>query len=94
MGSSKKILLRSESITHLTMKKTIYSAAILFLSAVALISCRETEKETETIVREVEVQTETTTEEAGGILERAGEKVDGEVNEKIDDQIDRIGDDN
>ena len=76
------------------MKKILLTLTVLFIGAIALTSCRDTEKETETIVKEVEVSTDETTQEAGGILERAGQKVDDKVNDKIDDQIDKIGDDN
>ena len=76
------------------MKINVYTLIAFFIGAIVLISCRDTEKETETIVKEVEVTTEDTGKEAGGILERAGKKVDSEVNEEIDNQIDKIGDDN
>jgi hypothetical protein len=76
------------------VKKIVLVLAAVLMGATALTSCRDSEKETETIIKEVEVTTEKTTEERGGILERAGEKVDGEVNKEIDNQIDQIGDDN
>lgn len=78
------------------MKKVILTAAILFSASAAFTSCREaeTEKETTTVIREVEVETDKTVEESEGILERAAKKADKEVNDEIDDQIDRIGDDN
>ena len=71
------------------MKKIVFTLAAIFMGATALTSCRDAEKETETIVKEIEVETEETTEEAGGILERAGKKVDQEVNEEIDEEIEK-----
>ena len=47
-----------------------------------LISCRETTEKTVIIEKKAE--------EEKGILERAGEKVDKEVNEEIDKTIDKI----
>jgi hypothetical protein len=78
------------------MKKVILTAVILFSVSAVFTSCRdaETEKETTTIVKEVEVETKKEVEESEGILERAAKKADKEVNDEIDDQIDRIGDDN
>ncbi|AZQ42963.1 hypothetical protein [Nonlabens ponticola] len=76
------------------MKKVTLAIAVLFIAATAFTSCRETEKETETIVREVEVETQDAAEESEGILERAGSAVDAEVNKEIDEEIDEIGDDN
>ncbi len=78
------------------MKKVILTAAILFATGAIFTSCRdaETEKETTTVIREVEVEKKEPVEEREGILERAAKKADSEVNEEIDDQIDRIGDDN
>tara|TARA_R110002020_G_scaffold98208_2_gene233909 strand:+ start:871 stop:1074 length:204 start_codon:yes stop_codon:yes gene_type:complete len=67
------------------MKKAIILVALMTLT-VGFTSCRETTTEKETVVREVEVD-ET---DDGGILERAGKEVDDEVNEEID----KIGDDN
>lgn len=81
------------------MKRVILITALIVGSATTLISCRET-TETETVVREVEVERsqpeaeEVKVEERKGILERTGERVDQEVNKEIDEEIDRIGDDN
>ncbi len=73
------------------MKKLVLALA-LFLPVTVLVSCSETQTETKTetiIIRE----TEATTEENKGALERAAVKVDDEVNKKIDNQIDKIGTD-
>ncbi|ALM08380.1 hypothetical protein SB49_11590 [Sediminicola sp. YIK13] len=72
------------------MKKVIFALAILAFSTLSLVSCRETKEKT--IVIEKEVKEEATEEK--GILERAGEKADKEVNEEIDKKIEEIGDDN
>ncbi len=76
------------------MKKIVFAIASVIIGATALTSCRETEKETETIIKEVEVTKEAPTQESDGILERAGKAVDNEVNKEIDQEIDNIGDDN
>lgn len=74
------------------MKKVILITALVFTSAMTLISCRETtERET---IREVEVERTEPTEEREGILERSAKKVDEKVNKEIDEEIDKIGDDN
>lgn len=65
--------------------------SMLLFTATALTSCRNT-TEKETVVREVE--RERPAEERKGILERTGERADKEVNEKIDKEIENIGDDN
>ena len=70
------------------MKRLFIAIAILSVGATT-ISCRETK--TETVVREVEVET---SDDDAGILERAAKKVDEEVNEEINEEIDKIGDDN
>lgn len=72
----------------------ILLGSLIFLSSLSY-SCRE-KTETETTVREVEVEkTDDTSElESEGALERAAKKVDKKVNEEIDEEIDRIGDDN
>ena len=81
------------------MKKQIFTLAVIALSSLSFVSCRETVRE-ETVVKEaendrdverVEIEVE---EEDKGILERTGEKVDQEVNEEINEEIDQIGDDN
>lgn len=60
---------------------------VLFLSgSVILQSCRETVRE-ETTVREVEVESDDDDE---GIFERSAKEVDKEINEEIE----KIGDDN
>jgi len=74
------------------MKKIVFTLAAVFIGATALTSCRETE--TETIVKEVETTTEDAADETEGVLERAGQAVDDEVNKEINDEIDEIGDDN
>ncbi len=68
------------------MKKVIFALAILAFSTFSLVSCRETKEKTIVIEKEAE--------EEKGILERAGEKADNEVNEEIDKKIEEIGDDN
>lgn len=76
------------------MKRVLITGVILLFTAVSFSSCRET-TEKETVVREVEVEKEETAEpeeERKGILERAGEKVDGKVNEEIDEELDKIDD--
>lgn len=74
------------------MKKVILITALVFTSAITLISCRETtERET---IREVEVERTEPTEEREGILERSAKKVDDKINKEIDEEIDKIGDDN
>jgi len=50
---------------------------IFLLSATFYTSCRETK--TETIVKEVRVETKETTKESKGILERAATEVDKET---------------
>ena len=68
------------------MKKVIFALAILAFSTFSLVSCRETKEKTIVIEKEAE--------EEKGILERAGEKADNEVNDEIDKKIEEIGDDN
>lgn len=65
------------------MKKIVVLFALTALT-VGLTSCRETHKET--VVKEVEVDST----DDSGIMERAGAEVDKQVNEEID----KIGDDN
>lgn len=79
--------------TKLIMKKVFLIVAIVFTSAISLVSCRET-NEKETVIREVEVEKTEPVEENKGILERTAEKVDKKVNKEIDEEIDKIGDDN
>lgn len=73
------------------MKSTKFIAFMAF-GLVLFTSCRETVKEKETVVREVEVEKET--EEQKGVLERTAEKVDKEVNKEVNEEIEKIGDDN
>lgn len=76
------------------MKRVILITALLFTSAITLISCRnESEKESTTVIREVEVE-RTQTETREGALERTAKKVDAKINKEIDKEIDKIGDDN
>jgi len=78
------------------MKRVFIAGVILFFTGLSFTSCRDAE-EKETVVKEVEVereQPEEVEEERKGILERAGEKVDGKVNKEVDEEIDKIGDDN
>jgi len=68
------------------MKKVLLPTVL----ALALFgACRE--PESKTVVKEVEVERP---QEEKGALERTAEKVDSEVDEKVNEQIDRIGDDN
>ena len=64
------------------MKKLFILAVFVASAMPLLISCRETKEKTVIIEREAEEQK--------GILERAGEKADKEVNEEIDKTIDNI----
>jgi len=81
------------------MKRVILIAALMFTSATALISCRDT-TERETVIREVEVErtepvkVEVEEKEREGVFERSAKKVDEKINKEIDEEIDRIGDDN
>lgn len=64
---------------------------VLLLTALTLslfAACRE--PESKTVVKEVEVQQP----QEKGALERTAEKVDNEVDKKVNEQIDKIGDDN
>ncbi|QLE00648.1 hypothetical protein HX109_03375 [Galbibacter sp. BG1] len=69
------------------MKKIVLGAAMLFVFGGAFVSCKETEEKKEVIIKE-----ESTEVEEEGILERAGKEVDEEVNEEIDETIEKIGD--
>ena len=73
------------------MKKSIVTA-LMALFIITIYSCRE--KETKTVIKEVEVEKSEVSEESEGILERAAKKVDEEINEEIDEEIEKIGDDN
>jgi len=75
------------------MKRIILLSALFLFTATSLISCRETTKK-ETVIKEVQVEKAAPAEERKGVLERAAEKADAEVNKKIDEEIDKIGDDN
>ncbi len=68
------------------MKNLLLVLTFVFLVAPAFHSCRETKEKTVVIEKE--------TKEEKGVLEKAGEKVDKEVNDEIDKTIDEIGDDN
>jgi hypothetical protein len=67
---------------------TLCLATFLF----TFMSCRE--KETTTVIKEVEVEKSEAKEDSEGILERTAKEVDKEINDKIDKEIDKIGDDN
>lgn len=79
------------------MKRLSILASGLLMISVTLTSCRDT-TEKEVIVKEVEVERKVETpekvEEKEGILERTAKKVDNEVNKEIDQEIEKIGDDN
>lgn len=69
---------------------------LLLFCSILFTSCRETVKE-EKVIHEVEVKkepVEVKEEEKEGVLERTAKKVDQEVNKQIDDEIDKIGEDN
>lgn len=68
------------------------------VAAIGFTSCRD-QKETETteVIREVRVETteeKVEVKDNEGILERTAKKVDDEVNKEIDQEIQKIGDDN
>lgn len=73
------------------MKTRNIALVTLLITAFAFTSCRETEKKETVIVKEVRVETE---KEREGILERTAKKVDDKVNKEIDEEIQKIGDDN
>lgn len=64
------------------MKKLFIIVAFVALAMPTLVSCRETTEKTVIIEKEGE--------EKKGILERAGEKADKEVNKEIDNTIDNM----
>lgn len=74
------------------MKKAFLTFGCM-VSLFAITSCRE-EAETKEVVREVEVREVKVEKEDKGILERAGEKVDQKVSKEVNEEIDKIGDDN
>lgn len=63
---------------------------MLFLGAILFTSCRESSKET--TIREVKVEKEA--EDSEGILERTAKKADEEINKEVNEEIEKIGDDN
>jgi hypothetical protein len=63
--------------------------AVLSIGIFLFTSCTETVKET-TVIKEKE--TKAPSEE--GILERTAKKVDAEVNQEIDKEIEKIGNEN
>lgn len=67
---------------------------MLALGSIFFTSCRETVTEREVVIREKEVEVREEVEDKEGIIERTGKKIDGEVNEKIDKEIDKIGGNN
>ncbi|GEQ86884.1 hypothetical protein ULMS_23920 [Patiriisocius marinistellae] len=71
------------------MRKIILSLTLLVVTFATTTSCREKTTETKTVIREVEAKST----DDDGILERAAKKVDERVNDEIDEEIDRIGDD-
>jgi len=75
------------------MKRIILLSALFLFTATSLISCRET-TEKETVIKEVQVEKAAPAEEKKGVLERTAEKVDAEVNKEIDQEIEKIGNDN
>lgn len=81
------------------MKRSFLIALFSVVFGLGVTSCRDTEpqeKETTTVIREVEVEKapDTVVKDREGILERTAKEVDKEVNKEIDKQIDNIGDDN
>ena len=75
------------------MKRIILLSTLFLFTATSLISCRET-TEKETVIKEVQVEKAAPAEEKKGVLERTAEKVDAEVNKEIDQEIEKIGNDN
>jgi len=75
------------------MKRIILLSALFLFTATSLTSCRDT-TEKETVIKEVQVEKAAPAEEQKGVLERTAEKVDTEVNKEIDQEIEKIGDDN
>ena len=67
--------------------------AVLSFGIFFFTSCTETVKET-TVIKETETEKETETPSEEGILERTAKKVDAEVNQEIDKEIEKIGNDN
>ncbi|HET8837719.1 MAG TPA: hypothetical protein VFM82_01845 [Flavobacteriaceae bacterium] len=76
------------------MKKSFLMLA-LFSVVCFSYSCRDTEKEPDTVVIEKESDPEVIVKEDDdkGLLEQAGEQIDNEVNEEVSEEIDKIGDD-
>lgn len=76
--------------------KKLFIAFAAFSIFTSIYACRD--QPTKEVIREVEVEKpveiKETPEKREGILERAGQRVDDNVNKKIDDQIDKIGDGN
>lgn len=74
------------------MKTRILFITLAF-GSMLFTSCRETVTERE-VVREREVEVQREEVDNDGIIERTGRKIDTEVNKEIDEEIEKIGDDN
>ncbi|PZD78648.1 hypothetical protein [Mesonia sp. K7] len=78
------------------MKKLAFTLAVATLAI--FTSCREEEKKEVEVVKEVEViEKEVPVEvekEDKGILERTAEKIDAEVEKEVNEEIEKIGNDN
>lgn len=77
--------------------KTKILFIMLAFGSMLFTSCRETVTEREVVrEREVEVEREDVEveEDKEGIIERTGREIDNEVNKEIDEEIQKIGDDN
>lgn len=73
------------------MRKIILLSITILFTAPFFTSCKKTTEKV-TVIREVEV--EKPSEKRDGILQRTGERVDKKVNEKIEKEIESIGNDN
>lgn len=77
------------------MKYRFLIISTFFSLAIFLTSCRDN-PDKEVVVKEVQVEKtpDTVVKQREGVLERTAKEVDKKVNDKIDEQIDNIGDDN
>lgn len=76
------------------MKKSILVLSLM-TAGLFFTACRD--EKPKTVIKEKTIETKEPAkaepkEESKGILERAGEKVDGKVNKEVDDKIDEIDD--
>lgn len=77
------------------MKKRFLIISMFFSLGLFLTSCRDN-PDKEVVVKEVRVEKtpDTVVKQREGVLERTAKEVDKKVNDKIDEQIENIGDDN